>query len=283
VPSGSFRLLGERSGKTTRPDDHGHHHPDRGEVHLFSRLRQRDGRRIGYLLKSAASAGDGRAALFLGELNRWHARAKSPQRCERSARRVGEGQTLSKGCSRLVGTVLRAGTADPHEPFSASTRSTKLFRDLIVSSNGGRTIIFSTHVMEHAEKLCGDRWSPAGECDPGELRRSSAARSRPSKQSSNGRPAISRSRVSSGETARFELEPGPRQPLVAALVGAACPSRLPFAEPISSRSSSGSHHANRTGGDDRPPREPDASEQGFWIATSLLPLARRRSSSANCW
>ena len=69
-------------------------------------------------------------------------------------------ETLSKGMQQkvqLAGTVLH----DPEllildEPFSGlDPINQSLFRELIAEFRArGRTILFSTHVMEHAEKLC---------------------------------------------------------------------------------------------------------------------------------
>ena len=67
---------------------------------------------------------------------------------------------LSKGMSQKL-QVLATLVHDPElvildEPFSGlDPVNQQVMRDLILDlKRGGRTIIFSTHVMEHAEKLC---------------------------------------------------------------------------------------------------------------------------------
>jgi ABC-2 type transport system ATP-binding protein len=173
VPSGTvFGLLGPNgAGKTTTirmlmdilvPDE--------GEVRLFGRPRQAaDGRRIGYLpeergLYRKMTVED--QLLFLAELN-GVARPKAAQltrewleRLELGAWAKKKVETLSKGMQQkiqLAGTVIH----DPEllildEPFSGLDPINQgLFRELIVElRRRGRTILFSTHVMEHAERLC---------------------------------------------------------------------------------------------------------------------------------
>ena len=173
VPTGSvFGLLGPNgAGKTTTlrilMDILG---PDRGEVRLFGRPRQdQDSARIGYLPEERGlyrkMQVDEQLA-FLGELHglgrararrltlEWLARLGLAERAKAKV------ETLSKGMQQklqLAGTVLH----DPEllildEPFSGLDPINQgLFRELIADfSRRGRTILFSTHVMEHAEKLC---------------------------------------------------------------------------------------------------------------------------------
>jgi ABC-2 type transport system ATP-binding protein len=173
VPTGSvFGLLGPNgAGKTTTlrilMDILG---PDRGEVRLFGRPRQdEDGARIGYLPEERGlyrkMQVDEQLA-FLGELHGLgRARARQLTRewlarlglAERAKAKV---EALSKGMQQklqLAATLLH----DPEllildEPFSGLDPINQgLFRELIAEfSRRGRTILFSTHVMEHAEKLC---------------------------------------------------------------------------------------------------------------------------------
>jgi ABC-2 type transport system ATP-binding protein len=173
VPAGSiFGLLGPNgAGKTTTirmiMDILG---PDRGEVRLFGRPRRvDDGGRIGYLpeergLYRKMTVEDQLA--FLGELHglaRNRARELSRGWLERvglADRAKAKVETLSKGMQQkiqLAGTVLH----DPEllildEPFSGlDPINQTLFKELIAElRQRGRTILFSTHVMEHAEKLC---------------------------------------------------------------------------------------------------------------------------------
>ena len=173
VPAGSvFGLLGPNgAGKTTTlrmiMDILG---PDRGEVRLFGRPRRADdGARIGYLPEERGLYRKMRVdeqLAFLGELHGLgRGRARSLARdwltrvglAERAKAKV---ETLSKGMQQklqLAGTVLH----DPEllildEPFSGlDPLNQSLFRELIADfQRRGRTILFSTHVMEHAEKLC---------------------------------------------------------------------------------------------------------------------------------
>ncbi|HEX2162455.1 MAG TPA: ATP-binding cassette domain-containing protein [Thermoanaerobaculia bacterium] len=144
--------------------------PDRGRVLLDGRPRRReDLERIGYLpeergLYRRMTVADHLA--FLGELHglkrkdavergaRWLERLGL---ADRAPRKVEE---LSKGMQQKVqiaGTLLH----EPEvvildEPFSGlDPINQMLFKDLLAEyKQEGRTILFSTHVMEQAEKLC---------------------------------------------------------------------------------------------------------------------------------
>jgi ABC-2 type transport system ATP-binding protein len=173
VPPGTvFGLLGPNgAGKTTTirmlMDILG---PDSGEVQLFGRPRRReDGRRIGYLpeergLYRKMTVVD--QLRFLAELQGVERRRSAPLVREWLAR-VGLAdwaekrvETLSKGMQQkvqLVGTVLH----EPEllildEPFSGLDPINQgLFKELIAGLKAsGKTILFSTHIMEQAEKLC---------------------------------------------------------------------------------------------------------------------------------
>ena len=144
--------------------------PDRGEVLLFGRPRRpEDGARIGYLpeergLYRKMTVED--QLVYLGELHgigRSKARELAREwlgKLDLSDRAKAKVETLSKGMQQkiqLAGTVLH----DPEllildEPFSGlDPINQTLFKELIVElRRRGRTILFSTHVMEHAEKLC---------------------------------------------------------------------------------------------------------------------------------
>ena len=144
--------------------------PDRGEVRLFGRPRRpEDNARIGYLPEERGlyrKMTVEEQLVFLGELHgisRTKARALARQWLERvglADRAKAKVETLSKGMQQkvqLAGTVLH----DPEllvldEPFSGlDPLNQTLFKELIAEFRGrGRTILFSTHVMEHAEKLC---------------------------------------------------------------------------------------------------------------------------------
>ncbi len=173
VPTGStFGLLGPNgAGKTTTirmiMDILA---PDRGAVRLFGRPRTPDdSARIGYLpeergLYRKMTVED--QLIYLAELHGL-ARAKARSltrhwldRLDLADRAKFKVETLSKGMQQkiqLAGTVIH----DPEllildEPFSGlDPINQSLFRDLISDFHArGRTILFSTHVMEHAEKLC---------------------------------------------------------------------------------------------------------------------------------
>jgi len=173
IPRGSvFGLLGPNgAGKTTTirmiMDILA---PDRGEVRLFGRPRRpEDGERIGYLPEERGlyrRMTVEEQLVYLGELHglaRGRARELAEQwlgRVELADRAKAKVETLSKGMQQkiqLAGTLLH----DPEllvldEPFSGlDPINQTLFRDLIAEfRQRGRTILFSTHVMEHAEKLC---------------------------------------------------------------------------------------------------------------------------------
>jgi ABC-2 type transport system ATP-binding protein len=144
--------------------------PDAGEVRMFGRPRRReDLERVGYLpeerglyRRMTVSEHLG----FLGELHglsRREALARSGRWLERlgladrAQRKVEE---LSKGMQQKVqiaGTLLH----EPQlvildEPFSGlDPLNQGLFKELLAEyKQQGRTILFSTHVMEQAEKLC---------------------------------------------------------------------------------------------------------------------------------
>ncbi len=173
VPAGSvFGLLGPNgAGKTTTirmtMDILA---PDQGEVRLFGRPRRpEDLARVGYLpeergLYRRMTVND--HLLFFAELHGL-ARAKALplidqwlQRVELASWGRAKVEALSKGMQQkiqLVGTVLH----DPDilildEPFSGlDPLAQALFKEILADfKRRGKTILFSTHVMEQAEKLC---------------------------------------------------------------------------------------------------------------------------------
>ncbi len=172
APGSVFGLLGPNgAGKTTTirmlMDILG---PDAGEVHLFGHPRTReDLDRIGYLpeergLYRKMTVTD--QLVFLGELHGLKKRESLP-RIESWLEKVGLAdrakaklEELSKGMQQkiqLVGTLLH----EPElvildEPFSGLDPINQvLFKDVLDEYRAaGRTILFSTHVMEQAEKLC---------------------------------------------------------------------------------------------------------------------------------
>ncbi len=144
--------------------------PDSGEVLLFGRPRAAaDLERIGYLPEERGLYRKMTVLehlAFLGELHgltRRDAAARAGvwlERLELADRAKAKVEALSKGMQQkiqLAGTVLH----DPEvvildEPFSGLDPINQgLFKDLLARFKAdGRTILFSTHVMEQAEKLC---------------------------------------------------------------------------------------------------------------------------------
>ncbi len=173
VPPGTvFGLLGQNgAGKTTTIrmilDILA---PDRGEVLLFGRARHPDDkRRIGYLpeergLYRKMTVTD--HLLFLAELHGVGSATARPAierwlaRTDLAAWAKSKVEALSKGMQQkiqLIGTVLH----EPEvlildEPFSGLDPINQgLFKDLIAElKRAGKTILFSTHILEQAEKLC---------------------------------------------------------------------------------------------------------------------------------
>jgi ABC-2 type transport system ATP-binding protein len=144
--------------------------PDSGEVRLFGRPRQADdSRRIGYLpeergLYRKMTVVD--HLVFLGELNGLTKATVKPridawlERLELADRGKKKVEELSKGMQQkiqLVGMLLH----EPEivildEPFSGlDPINQTLFKDAFAElKQQGKTILFCTHVMEQAEKLC---------------------------------------------------------------------------------------------------------------------------------
>jgi len=171
-PGSVFGLLGQNgAGKTTTlrmvMDILG---PDRGDVRLFGRPRQdEDARRIGYLPEERGlyrKMTVREHLVFLAELH-GVARREAGRRVEVWLDRVGlaewgarKVEALSKGMQQkvqLVATVLH----EPEllildEPFSGLDPINQgLFKELIAEFRAkGRTILFSTHILEQAEKIC---------------------------------------------------------------------------------------------------------------------------------
>lgn len=144
--------------------------PDEGEVRLFGHRRTRDDlQRVGYLPEERGLYRKMKVAdqlAFLGELHGL-ARTEARSRSERWLERLGlaewagsKVEALSKGMQQkvqLAGTVLH----EPEllildEPFSGlDPINQSLFKKLLRDyTAGGRTVVFSTHIMEQAEKLC---------------------------------------------------------------------------------------------------------------------------------
>jgi len=174
VPQGGiFGLLGPNgAGKTTTIRVLlGILAPDEGSVRLFG--HESDGRalsaRIGYLPEERGLYKKMRVLdhlIFLGEtrgIGRAASRAKATLWLERmgltawSARPV---EDLSKGMQQKV-QFIGALLHDPEllildEPFSGlDPVNSQVMKDVIVAlAREGRTVLFSTHIMEQAERMC---------------------------------------------------------------------------------------------------------------------------------
>jgi ABC-2 type transport system ATP-binding protein len=145
--------------------------PDEGKVTLFG--AQGTGRelsgRIGYLPEERGLYPKMRVLdqlAFLGEckgLSRWDARKRAKVWLERlglgewSGRKVSD---LSKGMQQKV-QFAGALQHEPElvildEPFGGlDPVNSQIMRDVVVEvGRSGRTVLFSTHIMEHAEKMC---------------------------------------------------------------------------------------------------------------------------------
>jgi ABC-2 type transport system ATP-binding protein len=145
--------------------------PDSGRITLLG--SQGTGRdlsgRIGYLPEERGLYPKMRVLdqlAFLGEckgLSRWDARKRARAWLERlglgdwSMRKVSD---LSKGMQQKV-QFAGALQHEPEllildEPFSGlDPVNSQVMRDVVVEvARSGRTVLFSTHIMEHAEKMC---------------------------------------------------------------------------------------------------------------------------------
>jgi ABC-2 type transport system ATP-binding protein len=145
--------------------------PDEGEIRLFGDLRpgRAAGRRIGYLPEERGLYPKMRVAdvlRFFGEL-RGLDRRVATQRAGRWLERLGltqwtrnRVQDLSKGMQQKV-QFAASLLHEPDllildEPWSGlDPINADVLREVVVSERAaGRTIIFSTHLMEQAEQIC---------------------------------------------------------------------------------------------------------------------------------
>jgi ABC-2 type transport system ATP-binding protein len=144
--------------------------PDTGEVRILGRPQSQEGLdRIGYLPEERGvyRRMKVRALLsFFAELKGIRPRDSKPRiekwldRMELSDRADAKLQELSKGMQQkvqFIGSILH----EPEivildEPFSGlDPINQRVLREIISELKaGGRTIIFSTHIIDHAEKIC---------------------------------------------------------------------------------------------------------------------------------
>ena len=144
--------------------------PDQGEVSILgfrSAMEAKD--RIGYLPEERGLYRKMSVGSFLIYMARLKGvtEAGLQKRIERSLESVGLGGTYRKRCEELskgmmqkvqflVATVHQPDLLILDEPFSGlDPVSARLLRDLVLAEHKrGAAILFSTHVMPHAEQLC---------------------------------------------------------------------------------------------------------------------------------
>jgi ABC-2 type transport system ATP-binding protein len=173
IPRGStYGLLGPNgAGKTTtirmilRIID-----PDNGSINLFGEpLSQRALDRIGYLPEERGIYKNmkiKRLLSFFAELKGMSARESRPkimhwlERFELADRADSKVKELSKGNQQKV-QFISSILHEPDimildEPFSGlDPLNQQLLKDIIVDlKRAGKTIVFSTHIIEHAERIC---------------------------------------------------------------------------------------------------------------------------------
>jgi ABC-2 type transport system ATP-binding protein len=144
--------------------------PDRGEVMILGRPQSQDGLdRIGYLPEERGvykRMKVRRLLAFFAELKGIPQRDSKPridswlERMELTDRADSKVQELSKGNQQkiqFIGSILH----EPEimildEPFSGlDPINQRVLREIITElRQKGRTIIFSTHIIEHAERIC---------------------------------------------------------------------------------------------------------------------------------
>ncbi len=173
-PGRIFGLLGPNgAGKTTTIRMIvGITEPDEGSIEIFGRPSDSASQnRIGYLPEERGlykRMKVGEQLRFFGELKGMTAReadaaaARWLERLKLSDRRDSRTDTLSKGMQQkvqFVATVMHEpGLLILDELFSGlDPVNASLMEEVVLELKGaGRAIIFSTHMMEHAEKLCDD-------------------------------------------------------------------------------------------------------------------------------
>src|SRR5579862_277883 len=144
--------------------------PDRGTISVFgkgSALEAKD--RIGYLPEERGSYRKMRVGAFLTYMGclKGRTRAQASGRADRLLGRLGLTDVNTKKCEDLSKGMLQrvqfvaAIVNEPDllildEPFSGlDPVSVRLLKEVIAEEHQrGATIIFSTHVMAHAEELC---------------------------------------------------------------------------------------------------------------------------------
>lgn len=144
--------------------------PDSGTIEIFGQNRSyQNQNEIGYLPEEKGLYKKMKLREFIAYLGTLHSmpKQKALQEADRWLDDLGLGEwkarnceTLSKGMqqkAQFIGTILH----DPEliildEPFSGlDPVNAEVLKDIILKlKSQQRTIIFSTHIMEHAEKIC---------------------------------------------------------------------------------------------------------------------------------
>jgi ABC-2 type transport system ATP-binding protein len=144
--------------------------PDSGAVSILGRSSALEAKDlIGYLPEERGLYRKMRVGAFLTYMARLKAVSEDdiPARIERSLEQVGLGGTLRKRCDELskgmqqkvqflAAIIHKPDLLILDEPFSGlDPVSTRQLRELILAEHRrGATILFSTHVMPHAEEIC---------------------------------------------------------------------------------------------------------------------------------
>ncbi|MCI0513279.1 ATP-binding cassette domain-containing protein [candidate division KSB1 bacterium] len=146
--------------------------PDQGKIEMFGHPRHfEDLNRVGYLPEEKGLYKKMKVRDFVAYLGSLHdlPKAQAQREAMRYLDELGLGEwkdrkceTLSKGMqqkAQFIGTILH----DPDliildEPFSGlDPVNAELLKDIILKLKArNKTIIFSTHIMEQAEKICDD-------------------------------------------------------------------------------------------------------------------------------
>src|ERR1700733_4002076 len=144
--------------------------PDRGSISVFGQGSALDAKdRIGYLPEERGSYRKMKVGAFLTYMGclKGRTRAQASGRADRLLGRLGLTEVNAKKCEDLSKGMLQrvqfvaAIVNEPDllildEPFSGlDPMSVRLLKEVIAEEHQrGATIIFSTHVMAHAEELC---------------------------------------------------------------------------------------------------------------------------------
>jgi len=144
--------------------------PDRGDVQVLGHASALDAKdRIGYLPEERGVYRKMKVGDFLTYMAHLKGLGGSglPARIDRWLERVGLGGTAQKRCDELskgmqqkvqfvAAVIHEPALVILDEPFSGlDPVSSRQLRELVLEEHArGATVIFSTHVMEHAEQLC---------------------------------------------------------------------------------------------------------------------------------